>query len=513
MRGFASVCGQLSLAGLMLLGGDASAAEGVSPSATIRPAAGINPLRIGGKPRGKTTGRWVEWRAGAKWEGEYLDGKRHGTWEGTVPVEDDTLFADPDYAQFQGPFSLSIELHLNVPHGEMSAFDAQQRPVFTWHFDQGVLEGKAIWWHANGELRREVTYRAGLLDGPVAEWNADGKLVRQVTFREGRASGSHIDWYSPGRKRYEGYSELAGEVTRESFDWTTLRWSQAVVHEFDSEQRCGRWTAWYPNGQKKVQGGYQDGEAEGHFTWWYENGQKMAEGEYQAGQKHGAWRWWHSNGHKQLEGRYQAGQIAGDWEAWTADGRPAAVDRSKATLALEWDQKASESLGAKRSAAHARPTRDDSDDTAPSKAASRTPATKSIVKSSQKPAGGKTTASSLTGDNRSASPAAKGSPTTRGRISPTYGKIPPANQDSQPNNSDEFSLFGVFLPGGTNGGRPTIFKSDAEPTPAWGATADRRSSEHLYDSSTEPSRGILAELLGVQPVPPSRKAPRKPIRR
>lgn len=510
MRRIGSVCGSLGLAGLMLFGGNARAAEGDSPSAAVRPATAINPLRIGSKPRGKTTGRWVEWRCGAKWEGEYLDGRRHGVWEGTVPVEDDTLFADPDYADFQSPFSLSIDLHLNVPHGEMSAVDAQQRPVFTWHFDQGVLEGKATWWHANGEPRREVTYRAGLLDGPLTEWNADGKLVRQTTYREGRASGSHIDWYSPGRKRYEGYSELAGEVTRDSFDWTSLRWSQTAVHEFDSQQRCGRWTAWYPNGQKKVQGGYQDDEAEGHFTWWYENGQKMAEGEYQAGQKHGAWRWWHSNGHKQLEGRYQAGQAAGDWEAWAADGQPAAVDRSKATIALEWDQKASESLVAKRGSAPPRPTRDDADDVAASKLAASAAATKSIVKSSPQPAASRATAKPAPASSSPASPAAGGGAKMRGKAAPTSRQVPPAAQYSQP--SDEFSLFGIFQPISPYHGGQSIFKQNNAPTPAWGATADRRSSEHLNDSSAEPSRGILADLLGVQPAPP-RSAPRKPIRR
>ncbi len=302
----------------------------------------INPLRLGSKARGKPAGRWVEWRGGAKWVGEYEDGKRHGVWEGIVPVIDDSHFAEPEYSGFVSPLSISVTLSQNVPHGEISGVDAQQRPVFTWHFDQGVLEGKALWWHASGQLRRQATYRAGLLDGPVTQWNADGEVTRQDTYREGRASGAHIAWHDRGHKHYEGYSNLAGHVTRDSFDWLDLQWRHDNVDEHLHEQRCGRWTAWYLNGQKKCQGSYQDGDAEGRFTWWHENGQKMAEGEFISGRQHGAWRWWHANGRKKIQGDYQYGQPSGQWDAWTADGASAMADRSKATLALDWDKTATD---------------------------------------------------------------------------------------------------------------------------------------------------------------------------
>lgn len=519
MRRFGCVRGSICLAAWLTFSG-VGAAEDEAPVETVQPAAGINPLRLANKPRGKTTGRWVEWRAGAKWEGAYLDGKRHGVWEGSVPVQKDTLFAEPEYAGFEGPFALTIALHLNVPHGEMTAVDAQQRPVFTWHFDQGVLEGKATWWHPNGQARREVTYRAGLLDGPVTEWNADGKETSQETYREGRGSGSHIDWYSPGQKRYEGYSELAGEVTRDSFDWTELRWSQSVVHEFDAEQRCGRWTAWYPNGQKKVQGGYQDGEAEGHFTWWYENGQKMAEGEYQAGQKHGGWRWWHSNGRKQLEGRYQLGQAAGDWEAWASDGRPASVDRSKVLLALEWDQKASETLVAKRSAAPARPVRSDASKTVATAPASTAPVAKSIVKPDRQTASSKTTASPTSpAPVKSSKPTGRISnsntpPAGRTAMTPSTNRARAATEYSQQGGSDDFTLLGIFIPETTTAGGQSqgLFKSKT-PAPSWGTAPSRQSVEYSDEPAAEAPRSILTDLLGVQPAPPPYSGPKKPIRR
>lgn len=297
----------------------------------------INPLRSAAANPPKGSGRWVEWRSGAKWEGEYQDNRRHGIWEGTIAELDGTFLEDSQYAGFELPVVITVELDRNVLQGEVSAIDAKGRSLFSWHFDQGVLEGRAVWWHPNGQVRRQTTYRAGLLDGPVTEWGEDGDVIEQETYREGRASESHVAWYEPGCKRYEGYSQRAGEVMRHQFDWLTLQWTQTVVDEHPQEQRCGRWTAWYENGQKKVQGSYEEGEPEGRFTWWHANGLKMAEGEYIAGKRHGLWRWWHSNGHKQIEGEYEYGEPLGGWVAWTADGKTAAVDRTKTILLMDWD--------------------------------------------------------------------------------------------------------------------------------------------------------------------------------
>ena len=36
----------------------------------------------------------------------------------------------------------------------------------------------------------------------------------------------------------------------------------------------GKWTEWYENGQKKLEGTFKDGERDGLVTSWFENGQK-----------------------------------------------------------------------------------------------------------------------------------------------------------------------------------------------------------------------------------------------
>ncbi len=438
--------------GALLMGATALAEDETGADIVQQPS-GINPLRLGSKPLEKPRGRWVEWRGGVKWEGDYLDGQRDGVWIATAPIVEDSLFAGAEYEGFESPITVSVMLDRNVAHGEASALDAQQRPVFSCHLDQGMLEGKATWWHANGHTRRVVTYRAGLLDGPVTEWSIDGKVTRQDTFREGRGSSSHIEWYTPGRKHYEGYSHLPGEVTRDAFEWQELSWTQAAVDDFTSDERCGRWIAWYPNGQKKVQGNYDDGTAEGRFTWFHENGQKHAEGEYVAGKRSGLWRFWHANGRKQLEGEFQYGKPAGTWESWSAAGEPSTSDRSLSNLALDWDADQTDTQTVKRIVPAARPT------------LAQTPA--ATVKSSPSVARGNQTVSSQPRITNSKS--SKPSPATGTANAGVFpGLLPGPSTNTRAKTSEvapkyeptqEFTLLGIFLPEASpRSPQPELFK-------------------------------------------------------
>lgn len=496
-------------------------AEEDEPAELPQPATAINPLRLGSVPRAKAAGRWVEWRAGAKWEGEYEDGKRHGTWEGVVPVTEESHFAEADYQGFESPFTIRVTLDRNVAHGEISGIDAQQRPIFTWHVDQGVLEGSATWWHPSGQSRRQVTYRAGLLDGPLTQWNVDGKVVLQETYREGRGSRPHIGWHQPGRKRSEGYSHLPGEVSRDTFDWQELRWSQTTVHEYFSEERCGRWTAWYANGQKRLLGGYQDGEAEGRFTWWHQNGQKMAEGEYNSGKQHGLWRFWHSHGQRHLVGEYEYGQISAGWDAWTADARPAAFDPAQAVLALDWDEPQAEPQSiVKRPAPAVRPTRSGAvDEAAPVQASARTtkPAAASpsaVPKASQ-------TKSVLTSPAASKSKDAKAAQSQQSNTGVFPGLLPgpTSNQAAQPpafqSSSDEFTLLGLLFSEKSRSPKKSPTPTPARKAPARNPRPEPGNPQPDADDASPPeSSGIfLSEILGMEPAAPPRRAASGSVRR
>jgi hypothetical protein len=70
-----------------------------------------------------------------------------------------------------------------------------------------------------------------------------------------------------------------------------------------------------------MEGRYEADQPTGKFTWWYPNGQKQLQGDYANGKQTGKFTWWHPTGQKQLEGAYVAGVLTGKWTRWNADGR------------------------------------------------------------------------------------------------------------------------------------------------------------------------------------------------
>ena len=59
----------------------------------------------------------------------------------------------------------------------------------------------------------------------------------------------------------------------------------------------------------------------GQFTWWHSNGQKALEGRYEDGKQNGTWTWWYPTGQKSIHGNYDHGSPMGRWTWWKEDGK------------------------------------------------------------------------------------------------------------------------------------------------------------------------------------------------
>lgn len=77
---------------------------------------------------------------------------------------------------------------------------------------------------------------------------------------------------------------------------------------------------YYPDGMKRIEGGYSQGMREGRWTYWFANGNKWSEANYKADIRNGKSTVWHENGGKYFEGNYKAGERAGKWRFWDEDG-------------------------------------------------------------------------------------------------------------------------------------------------------------------------------------------------
>jgi antitoxin component YwqK of YwqJK toxin-antitoxin module len=253
-------------------------------------------------------------------KGQFRNGKMHGRWVQYFDRDEGNLFSAADN-QFTGPFVSEATFEDGQLHGAWSIKTIAGRQIAQWSFDRGACSGKWTWWHSNGEKRREITYSSGTPDGEILEWGRDGKPCARASYLNGKHLTKTVEWYAPGQKHYEGYY-LRNEATSEpSLDWWTGTAAATPAIELGPPQKHGLWTAWYPNGNKQVEGTYDRDAPQGKFTWWYESGEKQAEGEYRAGTKHGTWTTWHPSGMKESAAQYQEGALVGKWMLWKADGK------------------------------------------------------------------------------------------------------------------------------------------------------------------------------------------------
>ncbi len=78
---------------------------------------------------------------------------------------------------------------------------------------------------------------------------------------------------------------------------------------------------WFENGQKKYEGTYKDGKANGLWTYWYKGGQKKEERTYKDGELDGLYTYWHKNGQKTDERNYKDGKLVGFHKCWDMYGQ------------------------------------------------------------------------------------------------------------------------------------------------------------------------------------------------
>ena len=85
---------------------------------------------------------------------------------------------------------------------------------------------------------------------------------------------------------------------------------------------AGRWVFRYPDGRKREEGEFRDGRPEGRWMRWWGSGQPLEGGDYRAGVRQGRWTFWFANGMREREGDYEGGAPAGPWRRWNLRGDP-----------------------------------------------------------------------------------------------------------------------------------------------------------------------------------------------
>ena len=91
--------------------------------------------------------------------------------------------------------------------------------------------------------------------------------------------------------------------------------------EREDGMQHGPSTFWYPNGNKRVEAHFEDGELQGRYREWYEDEQLKKEGRYANDEQDGAFTSYHPNGRKSAVEHYRKGKLHGKTEAWWPKGQ------------------------------------------------------------------------------------------------------------------------------------------------------------------------------------------------
>ena len=251
--------------------------------------------------------------------GRFENNRRVGQWTRTHALGSATLFNNPPYSSFEGPFESTAEFQAGKLNGKWTIKDAQDRVCSEWEYQNGLLDGEASWNHPSGNAFRRLVYKRGLRDGAHQEWTEDEKLIVDQKYLGGRRVATRQQNYPDGGPKWEGEFLHERYEIEQPDDWWLAR---PVTYRKSGEPvRHGKLTAWYKNGQKQSEGHFRNNHRTGKFTWWHENTQIAVEGSYENNKPSGTWTWWHKTGLKAIRGNYVAGRPSGEWSYWTPDGR------------------------------------------------------------------------------------------------------------------------------------------------------------------------------------------------
>ncbi|MCC7421765.1 MAG: hypothetical protein IT428_15910 [Planctomycetaceae bacterium] len=278
-------------------------------------------------------GPWTMWdpQGNVIAKGESWQGKRHGEWKRFFPATAEN--ADPaaaagdaltaaEYKEFKRPFTSSATFVDDKMVGNWSVVDADGKPLFSIDLDREIPQGKMVVYHANGQKKREIEFKAGVVNGEWQEWDATGASTRKDLYIEGRRQADAVTKHdSNGEKSSEGTYLYAKEIVKVDSDFWTGGLKLSIAGTEGKTIKQGKWIYWYEDGGKRCEAEYIDDKAVGRHSWWFRNGQKESEGEFIDGQAQGTWVYWHENGQKAAQGDYLNGTKVGRWVRWSDEGQ------------------------------------------------------------------------------------------------------------------------------------------------------------------------------------------------
>lgn len=266
-------------------------------------------------------GNFTEWTAKGDIvaSGTYEMGKRQGAWIKFQQAKDAALFSTQPYTRFKAPFQSSVEFKDDKMDGVWAIADADRRMISQIQMVGGIRNGRATWFHPNGQILYQADYKDGILDGQYIEKTAEGKVVHQDNYVDGRRLETTKDYYPSKALKSEMSFLSSPQIVVTKDDWDSAK--IATYSSTGDKVKHGSYRTFFDNGQVMTVGSYDRGALTGSFESWHSNGEKAVTGNYVAGVQDGAWNWWHENGMRKATATYKRGHTEGEVLAWSDTGK------------------------------------------------------------------------------------------------------------------------------------------------------------------------------------------------
>ena len=292
----------------------------------------------------------------------YREGKKHGirkTYRDDEIVEENfendvrqgmtNIYYDDGTLKKSIPYENGLEEGLALEYGKDGRIITMirykkgfitERELINRYDAANKKHGPWKYFYANGQVKREGTYRHGKEEGYFKEYDKDGNLLTTAKFAEGvlqedvaelKKLEVRKDYYPDGKVKisatYNEEGELEG-IRREFAEDGSIEKSyifkngimigEGIVTE--KGERDGFWKEYYDSGKLRAEGRYSKDIREGDWRFYHENGELEQQGAYRAGSPEGDWFWYHDNGQLLREEYYFNGLQDGRMTEYDKEG-------------------------------------------------------------------------------------------------------------------------------------------------------------------------------------------------